>query len=192
MEGLVPTTDFTSTIHRTVYDTISPTRQELSQSGKTVLVTGGATGIGKAISQGFITASAAIVIIVGRRADVLQDAATELEAYATNKVSPSKIVTRICDVTDLTKVSALWDDLLSNGITVDVLVSNAAKFTEPKTLFELGTDEIWNEFDTNVKGPLFFAERFYKQPGQGQRVSGRHFVTGILAASLMRTILVSG
>lgn len=44
---------FTKTIHKTTYPTIDPARPELSQAGRTVVITGGSAGIGFAIAQGF-------------------------------------------------------------------------------------------------------------------------------------------
>jgi NAD(P)-dependent dehydrogenase (short-subunit alcohol dehydrogenase family) len=46
---------------------------------------------------------------------------------------------------------------------VDVLVLNAAIDSPAQTMFELGTAAVWAQFEANVKGPLQFAEAFYKQ-----------------------------
>jgi NAD(P)-dependent dehydrogenase (short-subunit alcohol dehydrogenase family) len=164
-------TDFTTTVHRDTYAAILPTRPELSQRGKTVFITGGATGIGKTIAKNFVLASAATVIIVGRRVEKLKEAVTELEQLAKENNRPTKIIANILDVSNLEKVNGFWDELATNGTNVDILVLNAAKFTEPQSLIELGVEEVWSQFETNVKGPLLFTERFYKQASTSQKVN---------------------
>lgn len=160
-------TNFTPTIHNTPYLAISPTKPALSQAGKTVLVTGGGTGIGKAIAHNFVLASAATVIILGRRVSKLQEAAGELEAAGKQAGKTVNIIAKGCDVTDDEEVKRLWDGLGKEGVHVDVLVLNSAKDTPPQTIFELGTAEVWTMFEANVKGPLHFAERFHKQRCEG-------------------------
>jgi NAD(P)-dependent dehydrogenase (short-subunit alcohol dehydrogenase family) len=164
-------TDMTKAIHRDTYPAISPSRPELNQKGRTVLVTGGGTGIGLAIAQSFVQASADIVIVIGRRSDVLAAAKATLEEKAKTTGTNTKIITHACDITNLTEINALWKTLETQGITVDVYVSNAAKFSDPKTIFELGADEVWSQVEVNAKGPLYFAEKFYSQPGDKQKVS---------------------
>jgi 3-oxoacyl-[acyl-carrier protein] reductase len=79
--------------------------------GRLVVVTGGGTGIGKAIAQRF-AAGGESVIITGRRRDVLDQAAAEL---------PGDITPRCFDATDLDSVEAFAESLDS----IDVLVNNA-------------------------------------------------------------------
>lgn len=163
-------TNVTNTIHNELYDALLPSRHEFSQAGKVVLVTGGGTGVGNSIARSFVQASADTVIIVGRRLDILTAAASDLEREAQETGTGTKIIARKCDLVDSADVEDLWKDLASRGITVDIYVANAAKFTEPKPMLELGADEVWSQVEVNVKAPLYFAEKFCSQPGDKQKV----------------------
>jgi NAD(P)-dependent dehydrogenase (short-subunit alcohol dehydrogenase family) len=162
-------TNVTPTIHRTPYDAISPTRPELSQAGRVVLITGGATGVGFAMARAFIQASASTIIIVGRRKHVLEAAQAKLEAEAKTKGQQTNIITRQCDVSNLSDISTLWKDLAGEEIGVDVYVANAAAFSEPVGMVALGTKKMWEMMETNVKGPIEMAERFVKQLDTNRR-----------------------
>lgn len=164
-------TNVTSTVHQEVYPAIDPSRPELSQHGKTVLITGGGTGVGLAIARAFVQAAADTVIIIGRRSDVLATTRSRLEEEAKTSGTNTKIIARACDLVDLAAVEEFWKDLAAQGITVDVLVANAVKFTKPKPIFELGADEVWSQFEVNVKAPLYFTEKFYSQPSEKQKAS---------------------
>lgn len=163
-------TDFTKKVHRTTYPSIDPARPELSQAGRTVLITGGGTGIGLSIGKSFALAGAKRVIIVGRRANVLADAAKEIESVAKQAGKETKVIHQTLDVTDKAGNAALWSGLKDKGIIVDVLVLNAAKFSPLKPLLDIGSDEIWSMFQANVHGPLMLSEAFAKQGGDGQKV----------------------
>lgn len=161
---------FTKTVHRTPYAEISPSRPELSQAGKTVLITGGHTGIGYAIARAFAQANAERIVVVGRRSDLVTSAASRLGA----QFPEVQVSGRVCDVSDLSSVDTLWEDLAKEDIIVDVAVLNAAKVSTAPIL-DSGRDAVWSEYVLHVRTNLDFAERLYKQPNaKGRRKVGSH------------------
>jgi len=87
---------------------------------KRALITGGATGLGKAMARRFLELGAS-VYICGRREDVLQEAAKELSASATS----GTIESFRCDVRELTAVEESVARIWEAG-PLDILVNNAA------------------------------------------------------------------
>ncbi|KAK3213472.1 hypothetical protein GRF29_28g20766 [Pseudopithomyces chartarum] len=142
------------------YPAISPTRPELNQSGQVVLISGGGTGIGKAIAQSFVIAFASHVAIIGRRLEILETTAAELRGMA---ASSTQVLTYQGDMTNKSDLDSVFDDLASKGLGVDVLVLNAAKFPIPGSLMDHGMDELWEHMEANVRGPMLLTERFLKQ-----------------------------
>lgn len=166
----VSKTNVTKTVHKGVYPAVSPSRPELNQAGKVVLITGGGTGVGFNIAEAFVRASADTVIIISRRTEVLEKAASNLAKLATTVGTSTKILTRSVDVLDFAQVNALWEYLAAQGIFVDVLVANVGLASDPKSLSELGADGVWSFFDINVKAPIYFSEKFTSQAGDKKKV----------------------
>ncbi|CAI6339128.1 unnamed protein product [Periconia digitata] len=156
-------TNVTSTTHNTTYSALSPTRPELSQANRVVLITGGGTGIGKSMAQHFALASASHVIIAGRRVDVLDAAVKELSEAATEAKSPTQFLRYKLDQSSKSDITALFEDLAAKSLAVDVLVLNAAKFADMTPLVELGTDELWGHMEANVRSAMYLTEFFMKQ-----------------------------
>ncbi|KAH8157885.1 hypothetical protein CIB48_g10362 [Xylaria polymorpha] len=171
----------TDQVYRTSYAAISPSRPELSQAGKTVVITGGNSGIGYGIGQGFIKASPARVIILARRADVVASAAQKLTAEAGGDFR-GEIAGQVCDIGDAAAVDALWEKFHADGVVVDVLVLNAAAFAPSKPLLDVGTEGIWQAYDTNVRAQMHMTERFYKQEGKG--ASDTKYLVHVSTASI--------
>ncbi|MFL6163358.1 MAG: SDR family NAD(P)-dependent oxidoreductase [Jatrophihabitantaceae bacterium] len=93
---------------------------------RTAVVTGGGTGIGKAIAVA-LAAEHGRVYITGRRAEVLEAAATELNAADLG----ADVTPIVCDATDPDQVAVLRDKVAG---PVHVLVNNAGStrnFTGP-------------------------------------------------------------
>lgn len=153
------------------YAAIAPTRQELSQAGRTILVSGGTSGIGYAIARAFIKASARHVVITGRRPGVVQSATDKLTEEASLHGSDAVVTGHVCDAASPEQVAALWEGFREEGVFVDVLVLNAGAIGQQKTILQSGLREVWADFEMNVRGHLDLTERFYKQAGQG--ASGR-------------------
>ena len=86
---------------------------------KRALITGGGTGLGKAMAQRFLELGAEIYIC-GRRKDVLQKTAAELSAATKGKIHALP-----CDVRNLDAVESMIDSIWKAG-ALDVLVNNAA------------------------------------------------------------------
>lgn len=89
-------------------------------AGKRILVTGGATGLGKSMGKRFLELGAALYIC-GRREDVLKQAAEELRAARAG----CQVKTFACDVRDKDRVEAMIEEFWKDG-PLDVLVNNAA------------------------------------------------------------------
>ena len=86
---------------------------------KRILITGGGTGLGKAMGRRFLELGASLVIC-GRRPDVLAATAAEFRtAFAAD------VETEACDIRDAAAVERMLDKVFASG-PLDVLVNNAA------------------------------------------------------------------
>jgi len=88
--------------------------------GKTIVVTGGGTGLGKAMSKYFSELSANVVI-TSRKIDVLKNTAEEISNETGHEVLPVQ-----CDVSDYHQVEELLKKSVEKFGKVDSLVNNAA------------------------------------------------------------------
>ncbi|MFA5860265.1 MAG: SDR family oxidoreductase [Candidatus Thermoplasmatota archaeon] len=113
----------------------SPFRPDLFD-GKTVLITGGATGMGKAMTHAF-AAHGANVLICSRKEENLRTTASEIE-----KLTGRKVLWQTCDVREPDQVQAVMDLAEREFGNLDVLVNNAAgNFLVP---FDQMSRNAWN------------------------------------------------
>lgn len=104
-----------------------PMLREDALQGKTIVVTGGGTGLGKAMSTYFLKLGANVVI-TSRKLDVLQKTAEEMEKEAAGKNSSggSKVLPVQCDVRNPDEVEAVLKKSLDTFGQVNGLLNNAA------------------------------------------------------------------
>nr|AEN14448.1 short-chain dehydrogenase/reductase [Lentinula edodes] len=154
-------TNLTNTYHRDTYPAISSTNPSLSQAGKTVLITGGGSGIGFEIVRSFAKAKASRIIIIGRRITVLEDAVVKLREEFQN----TEFIAQQGDISDEVSTTAVWDHLNSNNIFVHVLVLNAAHLSPmgPDTL-KMERKDLMEAFNINVWGNFSMTAKFVNQP----------------------------
>lgn len=128
-------------------------------TGKIALVTGGATGIGKAIAQ-LLVESGAKMLIGSRRTDVVEAAVKEIaratETDETNEAEPQVSGVGL-DVTQDNSVQRAIRRAVDLYGTLDILV-NCAGFTIRKPTFELSIEEFQSIMDVHVTGSLRCAQ----------------------------------
>jgi NAD(P)-dependent dehydrogenase (short-subunit alcohol dehydrogenase family) len=94
--------------------------RENSLKGKTYVVTGGGTGLGKSMST-YLLELGANVVITSRKLDVLEKTALELE-----EKTGGKVLAVACDVREADQVENVLKATLDKFGTVDGLLNNAA------------------------------------------------------------------
>jgi NADP-dependent 3-hydroxy acid dehydrogenase YdfG len=92
---------------------------------KVAVVTGAARGIGLAVARD-LAASGCRVVMVGRGAEAIENAARELCE------SGHDVIAHVADVTDASAVAALAARLRREFRRVDILINNAGVLLEPK------------------------------------------------------------
>ncbi|KAJ3886160.1 short-chain dehydrogenase/reductase [Lentinula edodes] len=154
-------TNLTNTYHRDTYPAISSTNPSLSQAGKTVLITGGGSGIGFEIVRSFAKAKASRIIIMGRRITVLKDAVVKLREEFQN----TEFIAQQGDLSDEVSTTSVWDHLNSHNVFVNVLVLNAAHLSPmgPDTL-KMERKDLMEAFNINVWGNFSMTAKFVNQP----------------------------
>jgi meso-butanediol dehydrogenase / (S,S)-butanediol dehydrogenase / diacetyl reductase len=116
---------------------------------KVAIITGGGTGIGRAIASAFGREGAKVAVL-GRRREPLESVARELSG----KGAEAKAV--VCDVTQSSATIAAVADVERSFGRIDVLVNNAGALSV--TTVETISEQDWDRLiETNLKGPFLMA-----------------------------------
>ncbi|OLF75232.1 3-oxoacyl-ACP reductase [Maricaulis sp. W15] len=118
-----------------------------SLKGKLVVISGGGSGIGAALTEGFARQGARVVFL-----DICDGPATEI-ADRLSALDPAPVY-RHCDLTDLDALHACFDAIRTELGTVDVLINNAAN-DDRHTIADV-TPEYWdNRMAVNLRHKYF-------------------------------------
>lgn len=118
--------------------------QAFGLTGQRALITGGGSGLGLAMATAMAQAGAE-VIIVGRRRDVLEDAARDIPGAKAETV----------DLADIPSLSRAAREIEERHGPVDILVNNAGNQTR-KPFEETTFAEIDEVLDVHLRGALEF------------------------------------
>ena len=129
----------------------------LDLSGRTAVVIGGTSGIGRAIGHGFALA-AADVVCTSRRNDQVEAAAAEIEALG------RQTIRCVSDVGSRESLDNLLAECKGKFGKVDILVNSAGRTKREPTIDQ--SEEDWNAIlETNLNGTL-----------RACQVFGRHMI----------------
>jgi NAD(P)-dependent dehydrogenase (short-subunit alcohol dehydrogenase family) len=116
--------------------------------GKVAVITGGATGIGRAAAKRFI-AEGAFVFIFGRRQNALDAAVADLGPNA------RAVQGSVSDPADLDRLYAAVE---AERGSLDIVFANAGAGSQ-LALGQITAEHIDETFDTNVKGAIFTVQQ---------------------------------
>lgn len=119
-------------------------KNKIDLNGRTAVVTGGAQGFGRAITERFVESGAKVAIW-----DFDQALAEKTAKEIGNAVSAFKV-----DVSDLAQVEAARDATLKAFGKIDILVNNAGIAGVNKTVWETDFEEWRKVMRINLDGPF--------------------------------------
>jgi gluconate 5-dehydrogenase len=145
-----------------------------SLEGKTVLVTGGYSGIGRTFAETYAELGANLAL-VARNADKVRAAAAEMgEKYGT------RVVARAADVNDAAAIDSLVAEVAAEFGRIDVLVNSAGIADSGKPLVETGDAEFDRVMGVNLRGVFIVSRAVAREMIKQQ--SGRIINVSSLAA----------
>ncbi|ORY13360.1 hypothetical protein BCR34DRAFT_562101 [Clohesyomyces aquaticus] len=146
-----PFPSLTPTWHNDTYPVIDPTDPSNTQAGKTVIITGAGSGIGRETAIAFAQAGAKHIVLVGRTEATLQE---------TQKLLPTTrgCISTVCaaSVGDVEQMKKVVDPAGS----WDIFVLNAGHIAAPTSIAEASIEDWWASYETNIKSILITAQLF--------------------------------
>jgi 3-oxoacyl-[acyl-carrier protein] reductase len=120
-------------------------------NGRTAIISGAGTGLGKAAAISFAQEGAHVVLL-GRRQIKLDETAAIIEHEGNGKALALQT-----DIADPQQVNQAIERALDAFGNVDILVNNAASF-EPGQVIELTYEEWSRQIATNLTGPFLLTQ----------------------------------
>ncbi|KAL2831002.1 hypothetical protein BJY01DRAFT_260670 [Aspergillus pseudoustus] len=161
---------FTKAWHSEPYPFISPTRQELSAAGKNVVITGGGTGIGRAIAIAFAEAGAQSVSIVGRRIDRLEAAVQAIKEADNYSTTTTQVLFETADTRNLASIKSALENIVSKVGPIDIFAANAGVLSPDGPVFRYSEADLRQSFETNVVGAFNSVQAFLPLAAPGAKL----------------------
>ncbi len=132
-------------------------KYQLDFTGKTVLITGAAEGIGKSVAVGFASLGAQVAVLdLESNRQNMEKAAKDIEAAG------GKAIVVACDLTNDKQVDGMLADLKKQCSTLDILINNAGIYRTGPSV-----DYSYDDWDktalVNVRSHFFITAKIAKQ-----------------------------
>jgi 3-oxoacyl-[acyl-carrier protein] reductase len=124
---------------------------QIDVSGRTALVTGGSRGIGRAIAER-LGRSGADVVIVARRAEVIDATVAELKGVAAGRIAGYP-----CEVSDPNSIERVFRVISENTQGIDILVNNAGSSLR-RPFLEMDRSLLNADLDLKLHAAVRFAQ----------------------------------
>lgn len=158
----------------------------ISLEGRSALVTGASSGLGRAFADMLARAGAAVAL-AARRRDSLEEARQQIEAAGGRAIAVAM------DVTNAGSVAAAVDDAAQWQGRLDILINNAG-VTLTKPFLELSEAEWDRQVDTNLKGAFLVAQaaaKIMRQQASGGAIVNIASILGLRVAGQVAAYLTS-
>ncbi|XP_063625800.1 15-hydroxyprostaglandin dehydrogenase [NAD(+)]-like isoform X3 [Cydia splendana] len=144
-------------------------------TGKTCLITGGASGLGALYAEAFLREGAKHVAIL----DIVEEKGKET-AEQLNKTYPGKVTFIKCDVGDEYSISKSFNQVVDTVKQLDVVINNAGIFNDSPTIWRKSCDVNW-------QGLVSFSMRAVKHMRKDEGGAGGTIVNIASVAALRPT-----
>ena len=156
MAAVSPFPSLTKAWHTASYPAINPTLPSLSAANKTVLITGGGSGIGASIATSFAKAGAPRITLIGRTESTLARTKAQI-----NALYPStQVLIAPGDLSSKASITAAFELAQSTFGAIDIFVSNAGYLSSAALVAELDAEDWWTGMKTNALGSLYSIQAF--------------------------------
>jgi NAD(P)-dependent dehydrogenase (short-subunit alcohol dehydrogenase family) len=158
----------------------------ISLEGRSALITGASSGLGRAFADMLARAGAAVAL-AARRRDSLEEARQQIEAAGGRAIAVAM------DVTNAGSVAAAVDDAAQWQGRLDILINNAG-VTLTKPFLELSEAEWDQQVDTNLKGAFLVAQaaaKIMRQQASGGAIVNIASILGLRVAGQVAAYLTS-
>ena len=146
--------NFTQTIHNDIYPSTDPTKSDLSQPRKVVLITGSGRGIGRSVALRYAESGVACIILCARTASEVE----EVEQSIKNINAHVKVCKFVTDITSEEAVVTMAEAVRKEVGRLDILINNAGMTNKWESITDGDTDMYLKTWDLHIKGSKFSPE----------------------------------
>lgn len=128
----------------------------MNLTNKVVAITGGGSGIGRALALTFANEGARVACL-GRRPERLHETVREIEKNGGSGLAVS------VDITDAEQVRRAVEEITEKLGPIEVLFNNAGSFASLGAAFEIDRDLWWQDVTVNIKGVMLMMREVLPQ-----------------------------